>query len=240
VDVGVGALLVALTAILIGSIVQGSVGFGLNLLAAPFVALVVPEALPTSLVLVAFPLTIMMAIREHHGIDRSTIPWLLVGAVPGTVVGLVIVSEVTGSDLAAVIGTVTLIGVALSILSPPVPMNSTTSGITGFLSNVFGTAASIGGPPVGLLFQHHRAVVARPTIAAFFAASGLLSLIGYVAAGTIHTDQVLFALALAPAMILGLWLSKHLHPFVDSGWLRPAVLTLSAIAGIAALIRGLS
>jgi len=41
-------------------------------------------------------------------------------------------------------------------------------------------------------------------------------------------------------MILGLWLSKHLHPFVDSGWLRPAVLTLSAIAGVAALIRGLA
>jgi uncharacterized membrane protein YfcA len=239
VDVGVGALLVALTAVLVGSIVQGAIGFGLNLLAAPFVALVVPEALPTSLVLVAFPLTISMAIREHHGIDRSAIPWLLVGAVPGTLVGLVIVSEVTGSELAAVIGIITLIGVALSVFSPPVPMNPGTSGVAGFLSNVFGTAASIGGPPIGLLFQHHRAPVARPTIAAFFAASGLLSLVGYVAAGTIHTDQFLFALALLPAMLLGLWLSKHLHPFVDGGWLRPAVLVLSAIAGVAALFRGL-
>jgi uncharacterized membrane protein YfcA len=239
VDVGVGALLVALTAVLVGSIVQGAIGFGLNLLAAPFVALVVPEALPTSLVLVAFPLTISMAIREHHGIDRSAIPWLLVGAVPGTLVGLVIVSEITGSELAAVIGAITLIGVALSVFSPPVPMNPGTSGIAGFLSNVFGTAASIGGPPIGLLFQHHRGTIARPTIAAFFAASGLLSLVGYVAAGTMHTDQVLFALALLPAMLIGLWASKHLHPFVDGGWLRPAVLILSAIAGTAALVRGL-
>jgi len=239
VDVGVGALLVALGAILVGSVVQGAIGFGLNLLAAPFVALVVPEALPTSLVLVALPLTISMALRERHGIDRGALPWLLVGAVPGTLVGLVIVSEVTGSDLAAVIGAITLIGVALSVISPPVPMNRTTSGVAGFLSNTFGTAASIGGPPIGLLFQHHRGAVARPTIAAFFATSGLLSLAGYVAAGTIHTDQVLFALALAPAMFVGFWASKHLHPFVDGGWLRPTVLTLSAVAGTAALVRGL-
>jgi uncharacterized membrane protein YfcA len=239
VDVGVAALLVALTAVLVGSIVQGAIGFGLNMLAAPFVALVVPEALPTSLVLVAFPLTVSMAIRERHHIDRHAIPWLLVGAIPGTLLGLWIVSEITSEELAAVIGAITLIGVALSIVSPPVPMNRTTSGVAGFLSNVFGTAAAIGGPPIGLLFQHHKGTVARSTIATFFAASALLSLVGYVAAGTMHTDQVLFALALLPAMLLGFWLSKHLHPFVDGGWLRPAVLALSAIAGVAALVQGL-
>jgi hypothetical protein len=50
-------------------------------------------------------------------------------------------------------------------------------------------------------------------------------------------DQALFALALAPFMVGGLWASHHLHPFVDSGWLRPVVLTLSAIAGLAAIAR---
>ncbi len=39
-------------------------------------------------------------------------------------------------------------------------------------------------------------------------------------------------------MVVGLWASRHLHGFVDGGWLRPAVLTLSAIAGAAALVRG--
>jgi hypothetical protein len=240
VDVGVVALLVALAAVLVGSIVQGAIGFGLNMLAAPFVALVLPAALPTSLVLVAFPLTVSVALRDHHHIDRQAIPWLLIGAIPGTLLGLWIVSEITETELAAVIGAVTLIGVALSVLSPPVPMNRITSGTAGFLSNVFGTAAAIGGPPIGLLFQHHRGTTARATISTFFAFSALLSLVGYAAAGTMHIDQVLFALALLPAMLLGFWLSKHLHPFVDGGWLRPAVLTLSAIAGTAALVHGLT
>jgi uncharacterized protein len=239
VDVGVVALLVALTAVLVGSIVQGSIGFGMNMLAAPFVALVVPAALPTSLVLVAFPLTVSVAFREHHHIDRHAIPWLLIGAIPGTLLGLWIVTEITSSELAAVIGAVTLIGVALSIFSPPVPLNRTTSGIAGFLSNVFGTAAAIGGPPMGLLYQHHRGTTARATISTFFAFSALLSIVGYAAAGTMHTDQVLFGLALLPAMGLGFWLSRHLHPFVDGGWLRPAVLALSTVAGTAALVSGL-
>ncbi len=142
--------------------------------------------------------------------------------------------------LAAVVGAVTLIGVALSIASPPVPMNRTTSGIAGFLSNVFGTAAAIGGPPIGLLFQHHRGTVARSTISTFFAFSAVLSLVGYAAAGTMHTDQALFALVLLPAMAVGFWLSRHLHPFVDGGWLRPVVLVLSTVAGTAALVSGLS
>jgi uncharacterized protein len=51
---------------------------------------------------------------------------------------------------------------------------------------------------------------------------------------------VLFALALAPVMVAGLWASKHFHVHVDGGWLRPAVLMLSAVAGVAALVRALT
>ena len=57
-DVGPAEYVVAGAAVLLGSIVQGSIGVGLNIVAAPFVALVVPEALPPTLVLVAIPLAI--------------------------------------------------------------------------------------------------------------------------------------------------------------------------------------
>ena len=45
--------------------------------------------------------------------------------------------------------------------------------------------------------------------------------------GTITTDHLLFALGLALVMAGGLWVSRHLHPFVDRGWLRPGVLAVS-------------
>jgi uncharacterized membrane protein YfcA len=240
VHVGALELAVGLSVVLIGAIVQGSIGFGLNLLSAPFIALVVPAALPATLVLVALPASITTLVREHRHLELGTLRWMLIGAVPGTITGLLIVGNVDGSELATLVGAITLTGVALSLLTRTVKVTPSTSFAAGFASNVFGTAASVGGPPVALLLQHHAGRAARPTLGAFFATSATMSLIGYPLAGVIDLDHVLFALALAPAMVAGLWASRHLHGVVDRGWLRPAVLTLSAIAGIAAIVRGLT
>jgi uncharacterized membrane protein YfcA len=237
VHVSIGAFVVAASAVAIGSTVQGSVGFGLNLLSAPFVAIVVPEALPATLVLLAFPLAVAVVRREHHRVDGEALPWMLVGAVPGTVLGLLIVGHIDAPDLAIVVGGITLVGVALSIVSPPLAVTPGTSAVAGFVSNLFGTASSVGGPPVALLFQHRPGPVARSTLGGFFATSAALSLIGYVVIGVVSLDQLRFALELAPFMVGGLWASRHVHPLVDAGWLRPGVLALSGVAGAVAILR---
>jgi uncharacterized membrane protein YfcA len=238
--VGPPEYLVAAAAVLVGSVVQGSVGMGLNMLAAPFVALVVPEALPAALVLLAFPLAIATLVREHHALDRLALPWMLAGALPGTAVGLVVVHAADVSALAVIVGATTLSGVLVSVLSPPIPTTRATALTAGFASNLFGTASAVGGPPVALLFQHRTGPTARATLGAFFATSAALSLVGYAATAAMDLDQALFALSLAPVMLFGLWTSRHFHVHVDRGWLRPAVLVLSVIAGSAALVRGLT
>ena len=238
--VGVFDFVVAATAVLVGSVVQGSIGFGVNLLAAPFVAIVVPEALPATMTLVALPIAITTVRREHHAVDRLALPWMLAGALPGTLLGLLIVKHASGESLALVVGSVTLVGVGLSTIVPPLPHRASAAFGAGFLSNVFGTASSVGGPPVALLFQHREGPTARSTLGAFFTTSALMSLIGYVVTDKITEHHVYFALGLAPFMLLGLWTSRHLHVHVDRGWLRPAVLTLSAVAGVAAIVRGLA
>jgi len=237
VHVGVGAFVVAATAVSVGAVVQGSIGFGLNLLSAPFVAIVVPRALPATLVLVAFPLAVTLLAREHAHVHRRALPWLVLGAVPGTTLGLLIVGHVSSTELAIVVGSITLLGVALSVLSPPVAVTPATAFAAGLVSNVFGTASSVGGPPVGLLFQHHPGPEARSTLSGFFATSALLSLIGYVLTGNITVDQLRFAAELLPFMVGGFWISRHLHGRVDQGWLRPTVLALSATAGAVAILR---
>lgn len=238
--VSVGDFIAVAAVVLMGSIVQGAIGLGLNMLSAPFVALAVPKALPATLVLLALPIAITTLAREHHALDRVAIKWMLVGALPGTALGLVIVHAADTQTLAVIVGTTVLGGVLLSVLSPPVPTTPRTSLLAGFTSNLFGTATAVGGPPVALLFQHRTGPIARSTLGAFFLTSASLSMIGYVAGGTISGDQALFALELMPVMAVGVWLSRHLHGHVDSGWLRPAMLTMSAIAGTAAIIRGIT
>ncbi len=236
--VGAGEFVVAALVVLCGSLVQGTIGFGLNLLAAPFIALVLPEALPVTLVLVAWPVGGMAALREHHALDRRAIPWLLVGAVPGTLAGLAIVTQASTDELAIIVGAVTLLGVTFSVATPPIHVGPVSAGLAGFVSNVTGTAAAVGGPPVALLYQHHRGPTVRSTLGVFFVTSATLSIAGYALTGEITEDRALLALALLPAMFAGIWASRHFHGLVDRRWLRPAVLTMCAIAGTAAILRG--
>ena len=239
-DLTVAGFLVAVGVIIFGAVVQGTIGFGLGLLAAPFIAIVIPDAIPVTLVLVAWPIGGVTALREHHALDRKALPWMLAGAVPGTVIGLVIIHAASQDALAVIVGLTTIFGVLATVFTPPIPVKPVTATSAGFIGNVTGTAASVGGPPVALLFQHHRGPTVRSTLGAYFAISATLSVIGYGITGAITLDRFLLALALLPAMLVGAWASKHFHGLVDKGWLRPSVLVLSSLAGAIAVARGLS
>ena len=110
-----------------GGAVQGSIGFGQNLVLVPIVALVVPEAVPGALVLLGIPLTLIMAAREWHGVDWPGLGWIVLGRVPGTVVGVLIVALVSGNLLSTLAGSAVLAGVLLSVLAGHVPVNRETA-----------------------------------------------------------------------------------------------------------------
>jgi uncharacterized membrane protein YfcA len=232
-------LAIAAFVIVFGSVVQGTIGFGLALLAAPFIAILLPEAIPVTLVLVAWPMGAVTALREHHALDRFALVWMLAGAVPGTLLGLAIIRAASAETLGVIVGVTTLLGVLATMATPPIPVTRTSAGMAGFVGNVTGTAASVGGPPVALLFQHHRGPTVRSTLGAYFAISATLSVVGYALTGEITLDRFLLAVGLLPAVLFGAWLSRHLHGLVDQGWLRPSVLMLSGIAGTIAILRGL-
>src|SRR5260370_42702657 len=88
VHVTFAAFLVAAAAVSVGSVVQGSVGFGLNLLGAPFIAIVIPQALPATLARVAFPLSLSTVARQHRSVEGPALRWMLVGGVRGTFPGM--------------------------------------------------------------------------------------------------------------------------------------------------------
>jgi uncharacterized membrane protein YfcA len=233
------ALSVALAAVLAGAFVQGTVGFGVNILAAPVLALVEPDALPATLILVALPLAFGMLVREHGAIDGSGLRWLVVGRLPGTALGALVVATLPADGLAAVIGALVLLAVAMSVVAPPLAVTRRSALAVGALSGAMGTASSIGGPPPALLYQHHPGPVLRSTTAALFVVGTMLSTAALVVAGQVGWDHVGLALALMPAVAGGLLLSRLLGHRIDAGWLRPAVLVVAAVAGTHTHQRGL-
>jgi uncharacterized protein len=232
-------LAVALTAVLAGAFVQGTVGFGVNILAAPVMALVEPDALPAVLILAALPLATGMLVREHGHIDRDGLRWLLVGRLPGTALGALVVATLPPDDLAAVIGALVLVAVGMSVAAPPLAVTRSTAVAVGALSGAMGTASSIGGPPPALLYQHHPGAVLRSTTAALFVVGTILSASALAVAGEVTVDDVVLAAVLTPAIAGGLGLSHVLAGHIEAGWLRPAVLVVAAVAGVATMLRGL-
>lgn len=233
------ALAVALAAVLAGAFVQGTVGFGVNILAAPVMALVEPDALPAVLILAALPLATGMLVREHGHIDRDGLRWLLIGRLPGTALGALVVATLPPDDLAAVIGALVLVAVGMSVAAPPLAVTRSTALAVGALSGAMGTASSIGGPPPALLYQHHPGAVLRSTTAALFVVGTILSASALAVAGELTVDDVVLAAVLTPAIAGGLGLSHVLAGHIDAGWLRPAVLVVAAVAGVATMLRGL-
>src|SRR3546814_14681487 len=83
VDVTIGAVIVAALATFVGATIQGSLGFGMNLVTVPALALVLPEALPVAVITLGLSISIGMLRPEPPARPRVGLAWHLAGRVPG-------------------------------------------------------------------------------------------------------------------------------------------------------------
>jgi uncharacterized membrane protein YfcA len=234
------AVVVAAVATFVGASVQGSIGFGMNLVVVPVLALSIPDALPATAVLLGIPLSIAMTRHEHHAVDRPGLVWITAGRIPGTVIGTVIVATVSIDVLKGFIGVFVLLSVLLSALAPPIPLRPVTQFTGGVESGVTGTAAGIGGPPLAILYQHHPGPTMRATLAASFLIGTFLSIASLAIAGQVRGADLVLALVLIPVVLLGARIGRLAHNALDRAWLRPAVLTFAAISAAVVLLDALS
>jgi len=79
-------------AIMLASALQASIGFGIGMLAAPVVAIVDPGLIPGTLIMVAALVTLIVVVREREDIDLHGTGWALVGRVPGTIAGALLLA----------------------------------------------------------------------------------------------------------------------------------------------------
>jgi uncharacterized membrane protein YfcA len=228
---GFVAVVVVGVATLVGASIQGSIGFGMNLVTVPVLALVLPDALPATAVLLGIPISLAMLRHEHHALDRTGLAWIIVGRVPGTILGAWIVATFTDDNLKAFIGASVVFAVLVSVVAPPLRLTPTTQIASGIASGTTGTAAGIGGPPVALLYQHHPGPTVRATLAATFFFGTLLSMVTLTVAREVRAADVVIALALVPIIVAGSLVGRRAHDILDRRWLRPAVLVFAAISG---------
>jgi uncharacterized membrane protein YfcA len=230
-------LLLAGLVVTLGGLVQGLAGFGLALVAVPILALLDPSLLPVPILITAMTHSIMSLAREHAHVDWHGVGWAILGRLPGTVIGVLLVDSLDQKQFSLLIGVVVLLSVLLSITTWNPRPTRVALVIAGLASGSFGTAMSVGGPPVAMLYQNSPGAQIRATLAAYFVLGSFTSIIGLLVAGQVHTPQVVTGLLLIPFLVAGFLLSSPLRKLVDAKGVRTPVLLLSTVAAITLMLR---
>jgi uncharacterized membrane protein YfcA len=228
-------IVVAGLVVAFGALVQGTVGFGLALVAAPLLALLDPALVPVPLLLLATAHAVLMLVRERGEADWAGVGWALVGRLPGIALGVLAVAVLPQRWFGAVVAATVLLCAGLSLVRWRPRRTVPALLAAGLVSGAGGTASAIGGPPVALLYQDAPGPRVRATLGAYFAVGSLLSLGGLAVGGEVGTDALVSAGLLLPFMVAGFAVSSPARRLLDRGWTRPAVLAV-AIAGALGLL----
>lgn len=226
-------------AIMLASALQASIGFGIGMFAAPVVALIDPALIPGTLIMVATLVTLIVVVREREAIDLRGTGWALVGRVPGTVAGALLLAALPHRALSLLLAGVVLGGVVLAgsgWMPEPRRRNVVAAGAA---SGLLGTATSIGGPPMALVWQRNSGPRLRGTMSGFFLVGSLMSLATLGLTGAIHQRTWWGFAVLAPAAVLGYLLSNIVNRHLNPQRLRWLAIGVSAVGAVVLIGREL-
>lgn len=231
---------VAVTAIMFaGAFVQGSVGFGLNLIAAPVLLLIDEALVPGPSLAAAAVLTLLISLRDRSGMDRRAVGLALTGRLPATLAAAFTLAVLPDRGTALVFAGLILASVAILASGVHVPITATSLVSVGALSGYMATATSVGGPPMAMLYAGESGSRLRGTLSGFFVIGAVLSLAALAAFGELSAGDVGRTASLVPGAVGGFLASAHGAAFLDRGFIRPAVLAVSAVAAVSVVFDAL-
>ncbi|HEY6579884.1 MAG TPA: sulfite exporter TauE/SafE family protein [Rubrobacter sp.] len=225
-------------AVAIGAIIQGSIGFGYALVAVPALVLLLPWSVPVAPLLLALPMTVLMSVREWRSIDFGGFFLITTGRLLGTIAGVALLVFVPGGWLSTLTGLLILAAALASLFKPSFEVRNGTRLTGGIASGVVGTVAALGGTPLALVYQDRSGAELRSTLSISFVVGIAMSLIGLRLAGKVEWRHFVLALELLPGLLVGLWASRLVVKRLNERWLRPAVLTFAAVAGVVIVLLG--
>jgi len=234
---GLGWFALAFAIAVLAATVQCSIGFGGNLIMMPTIVLFAPELIPGSLLFATMFMNLAMARRELNMVEPVTVRNAVAGRIAGTLLGIVVLSQLSDVALTLAVGISVLVMVLIVAIGKAPARTPMTMAGGGALSGLTAVIAGIGGPPVVLLFQNDRGPSVRANMGAFFMIGSVITLIGLAFADRFGWQEIGWGFALVPAVGLGYLLSGPMLPIVDRGWTRPAILLVSAASALTLILR---
>lgn len=236
---------VALLIVVGAGATAGLAGFGFSVVSVPTLLLLFDPATVITLNKVLTLGTIWVILIGVWG----SISWAhLRRIVPFSLAGLFVgVSMLRVLDDAAItlLAGVVVISFALLLLRGGVkalPERAWMAPLAGFVSGTLSTATGMAGPPVVLLFTVLAVPVPvfRATSVAYFLVIDLIGFPALIVQGIVTRDDVILALLLAPAAVIGRMIGARLVPWVSPLAFRRATLGLMLLTGAISVLNVLA
>ena len=223
----------------VGSLLQASVGFGIALFVVPLLVLLNPVFVPGPMLFASLFLAAIMAFRGWSAIDLKKLGLAGVGLFVGTAAGALALMIVAADKWPKLFAVFILVAVALSASGIHIPATRRNLVAAGIISGVMGTISGIHGPPMALLYQREPGNIVRATLAIFFVMAYAIALIALGTIDLFGKKELLLGLTLAPGVIAGYIVARFSTKLLDRGyWLRLAILTVASLSAIALILRG--
>ncbi|MGI5271588.1 sulfite exporter TauE/SafE family protein [Nonomuraea sp. CA-218870] len=236
-------LLAAAVIILIASTVHAVTGFGYALVATPLLALAVdPHTAVVATTLSALAMTITIAVRQREHAEWKVAGVATAGIVLGMPLGLWVYA-VTSEQLLTVLIAVGVLGCTLMVWRRvKVQGNVPVLVGAGLISGALSTSTGTNGPPMvaafqGMGYDPHKF---RATLAAVFAATSVLSLVGFAVAGQVNADALWIGLIGLPVVQIGWFAGNAIFSRIDPELFRKVVLVALLVSAAVTLFSALT
>ena len=230
-----------------GSVVFGITGFGAALVTVPFATHFVP--LPFALALYVL-MDLANAFRIGFENPKNAVKSEWTRMVPtiliGTVAGVTLLVNLPRGAATLALGVFVLLFAVYSLASSAETRRIVSTGwayVAGFTGGVTSTIFGAGGPPYAIYLSHRGLAKEQYRATMGFATLTSISLrtIAFFATGILLDPKVwIYAVAIIPAGLAGLWAASHLFRRISREALMRAVALMLLVSGASLIVRAIS
>lgn len=245
-DLSLATLLLAAGAILIGSTLQRLSGTGVGLVVTPVLSLIlgpVAGVLMTNATTTVSGFTIMLSVRKRIQWRKAAV--IIVTALPGAVVGALLVLMIPAAWLQIIIGSLVLVALILTVSTPRLPRTGdrVTLPLAGLVGGVLNTTAGVAAPAMVIAARltrwEQRAFGA--TLQPIFMFMGLFSVVtkSVMGAGVIDLPPWWVLPVVVAVVLAGVGIGTALEAKVSPLRARTLALIIAGAGGVAAVVKGI-
>lgn len=234
-----GSMLAVAAIVAAGATLQGAVGIGFGVLAAPLLVILAPELVPGPILLMGLLLAGMSTTREFRCVDTRELSLAICGRIAGTAGAGAVIAVLPMAVFSTVFAVTILAAVGLSVTRWHLLPTRRNLLAAGLVSGFMGTITSVGAPPMAMVYQNMPGPKVRATMGAFLMLGAAFSLLTLAMVGRFSAAEAASAMWMVPPLLLGFFCSRFLLRHVDRSrrGIKTAVLAVSASAALALLAK---